>query len=140
MKSIILVFLLCLALFSCRKDDIVLQSSDINLKGTWVDPEYSDTVVTYTKAENLIENHYGFTFKAGNVVVYRQNSGFCGTHLLLLPITKEPGHRVIPSLIFQSDIGAEFQNIPGRLFRLTINTLFSQLSNQVSSREVKRLL
>jgi hypothetical protein len=79
MKSIVFIFLLCLALFSCRKDDIVLQSSEINLKGTWVDPEYSDTLVTYTKADNLIENHYGFTFKEGNVLVYRQNSGFCGT-------------------------------------------------------------
>jgi hypothetical protein len=79
LSSIVLALLLCLALISCRKDGVVPQNSDINLIGTWVDPEYNDTVITYTKAENLIENHLGFVFKTGNVVVYRQNSGFCGT-------------------------------------------------------------
>jgi hypothetical protein len=78
-KPNILAIFLILALASCQKAETLVDEGNPVLIGSWVNPEYNDTLVTYTRANNLLENQYGITFKPGNKLVDRQNSGWCGT-------------------------------------------------------------
>jgi len=79
MKTIFLTLLISLALFSCRKEVTLIQNGNTELVGSWINPQYTDTLVTYTPADNRVENQYGITFKPGGKLVERQNSGWCGT-------------------------------------------------------------
>jgi hypothetical protein len=79
MKTITLAILFSLALFSCQKEENTVKNGNPDLIGSWINPQYNDTLVTYNKAENLVENQYGITFKSDNKLVQRQNSGWCGT-------------------------------------------------------------
>ena len=79
MKIVFLVSFISLALFSCSKENTFIQDGNTELIGSWINPQYTDTVVIYTRANNLVENQYGITFKSGNKLVERQNSGWCGT-------------------------------------------------------------
>jgi hypothetical protein len=79
MKTISTLFLLALALVSCQKLVDPVFTGNEELIGSWTDPQYTDTIVSYTRVESLVENQYGITFKPGNKLVERQNSGFCGT-------------------------------------------------------------
>ena len=66
MKIVFLVSFISLALFSCNKENTFIQDGNTELIGSWINPQYTDTVVIYTRANNLVENQYGITFKAGN--------------------------------------------------------------------------
>ena len=79
MKPTLFVLLTFFALYSCQKDEMTVLSGNDDLVGTWVKPEYNDTLITYSKANNLIANEPGYTFKTGNTLICRQNSGWCGT-------------------------------------------------------------
>jgi len=79
MKAYFIFLLITLALFSCSKEDIPVQNENTELIGSWINPQYSDTLVTYTRAETLVENQYGITFENMGKLVQRQNSGWCGT-------------------------------------------------------------
>jgi len=79
MKPIVLALFVILALASCQKVETLVGEGNSELIGSWVNPEYNDTLITYTRAKNLLENQYGITFKTGNKLVDRQNSGWCGT-------------------------------------------------------------
>lgn len=63
MKAYFIFLLITLALFSCSKEDIPVQNENTELIGSWINPQYSDTLVTYTRAETLVENQYGITFE-----------------------------------------------------------------------------
>jgi len=78
-KPIVLAIFLLLAVASCQKAETLVDEGNSDLIGSWVNPEYNDTLVTYTRANSLLENQYGITFKPGNKLVDRQNSGWCGT-------------------------------------------------------------
>jgi len=79
MRTFLFVLFCCLALISCRKEDTIIKENNDELIGSWVNPQYNDTLITYDRAENLVENQYGITFKQDNTLVLRQNSGWCGT-------------------------------------------------------------
>lgn len=79
MKTLLITLLIILVFVSCRKEGTPESKGNDKLIGTWINPQYNDTLVTYTKADNLVENEPGFTFKAGNTLICRQNSGWCGT-------------------------------------------------------------
>ena len=79
MKTLIITILVTLVFVSCRKDETPVLNGNDKLVGSWINPLYNDTLVTYTKADNLLENEPGFTFKSGNTLICRQNSGWCGT-------------------------------------------------------------
>ena len=64
---------------SCTKQETQLKNVNAELNGSWVKPQYVDTLVTYTRAEQLIANEFGYTFKSDNSLISRQNSGWCGT-------------------------------------------------------------
>jgi hypothetical protein len=79
MKKIALVFLFMITLVSCQKLIDPVETGNPELTGSWIDPQYTDTIITYTRANKLVENQYGITFKESNKLVERQNSGWCGT-------------------------------------------------------------
>ena len=79
MKLIVISLLISISLFSCQKEEMKINTGNDKLIGTWVNPQYIDTLITYDKAGSFIENEPGFTFKPGNTCIARQNSGWCGT-------------------------------------------------------------
>ena len=79
MKTIALALLFSLALVSCQKLIDPVETGNAGLIGNWTDPQYTDTIITYTRVNNLVENQYGIAFKESNKLVERQNSGWCGT-------------------------------------------------------------
>jgi hypothetical protein len=79
MKIFLCAFLISITLFSCQKDENLSLKGNEGLVGSWISPQYNDTLVTYNRAQNLIENQYGFTFKSDNTLTERQLSGWCGT-------------------------------------------------------------
>ncbi|MFN8134346.1 MAG: hypothetical protein U0Z17_03640 [Bacteroidales bacterium] len=79
MKTLFSALLLTFMLIACQKEAIIVPDGNTDLIGSWIKPQYVDSVITYERAENLLENSYGFTFKPGNKLIARQNSGWCGT-------------------------------------------------------------
>jgi hypothetical protein len=79
MRTLTLTLLLALAFVSCQKLTDPVETGNPLLIGSWTDPQYTDTLVTYTRVSNLVENQYGIKFQTGNKLVQRQNSGWCGT-------------------------------------------------------------
>jgi hypothetical protein len=79
MRTITLALLLTLAFVSCQKLTDSVETGNPQLIGSWTDPQYTDTLVSYTRAGDLVENQYGIKFKPGNKLVQRQNIGWCGT-------------------------------------------------------------
>ena len=47
--------------------------------GTWIDPVYTDSSLSYKRSSSLIENQYGLSIHAAHTVLERKNSGWCGT-------------------------------------------------------------
>ncbi len=79
MKTLFTTLLLALTLVACQKEAIIVPDGNTDLIGSWINPQYVDTVITYERAEKLVDNQYGFTFITGNKLIARQNSGWCGT-------------------------------------------------------------
>lgn len=79
MKQLVLVLFVTLAFFSCKKDEKPVLTGNDNLIGTWINPWYEDTLITYSKSDALVENEIGFTFNANNKLISRQNNSWCGT-------------------------------------------------------------
>jgi len=78
MKPILALLFVCM-LVSCQKEEIPATPSDKSIIGNWINPIYIDTLVTYQKADKLIENQYGISFLPGKKIIERKNSGWCGT-------------------------------------------------------------
>lgn len=79
MKIFLLILLISFSLISCQKDENLLVNGNADLVGSWINPQYNDTIVTYDRAQNLVENQFGITFKSDNTLVERQLNGWCGT-------------------------------------------------------------
>lgn len=79
MKTIVSVLFLTLVLVSCQKLSDPAETGNAELIGNWTDPQYSDTIITYKRVNDLVENQYGISFQEDNKLVERQNSGWCGT-------------------------------------------------------------
>lgn len=79
MKQILIALFITFSFIACQKDEAPIPKGNDNLEGTWINPQYTDTLLTYTRAAGLVENEVGYTFKEGNTLICRQNSGWCGT-------------------------------------------------------------
>lgn len=49
------------------------------LIGSWINPQYMNTLWRYERANALQNDGPGFTLKPEGLIVERKNSGFCGT-------------------------------------------------------------
>lgn len=80
------LLLVCL-LFACEKqNEQIIQKKNLqdspntkDLIGSWINPQYLDSLVIYDRSDSLKENNYGFSFKLDNKFIERKNSGWCGT-------------------------------------------------------------
>lgn len=79
MKQILIALLISISFIACQKDEAPIPQGNNDLVGSWINPQYTDTLVTYTRSASLVENESGFTFKSNNSLVCRENSGWCGT-------------------------------------------------------------
>lgn len=70
--------LLLLLLVSCKKENNVLEPNAKNLLGYWIHPEYNDSIVSYERSSQFV-NDYGCAFFPKNEFIERKNSGWCGT-------------------------------------------------------------
>lgn len=79
MRYIFVAIVISFALISCQKEENPEKKSNPGLNGKWVNPIYIDTLVTYERSNNLIENQYGIAFGENNKCLERKNNGWCGT-------------------------------------------------------------
>ena len=82
MRSAFYFFLLIFSLIflaSCDYDiDLKSENSEL-LIGNWISPLYIDSLVQYTRAGALKDDDSGISFKSENLLIERQNAGWCGT-------------------------------------------------------------
>jgi hypothetical protein len=78
-KTFFKISLLAVMLISCEMvDEDYANTSDL-LMGSWINPQYEDSIVTYSKATELLTDQYGFTFNVDYSFIERKNAGWCGT-------------------------------------------------------------
>ena len=74
-----IVLLIVISLLSCEdKPENPAAGHDL-LIGTWFNPQYNDSIVTYEKSNGLVENEYSFSFQEDFTFIERKNTGWCGT-------------------------------------------------------------
>ncbi len=78
-KLLIIVFIISVSFFSCEKTSGPNSDSKSSIIGNWKDLSIIDSIYTFSRTENLIENEYGFIFKLNNQFIERKNSSWCGT-------------------------------------------------------------
>jgi hypothetical protein len=61
---------------SCKKD---VESGTDNIIGSWIEPVYSDSSITFSKDILGTDDAYKITFKSDGRLVERKNAGDCGT-------------------------------------------------------------
>jgi hypothetical protein len=84
MKTYLFIISLAIvSLASCKKEnDSNTEKSaitDSNLIGSWINPDYSDTIISFGKSDSLKTSDYGFTFFENGEFIERANAGWCGT-------------------------------------------------------------
>lgn len=80
MKVRTLLFaLLGFLLFACSDEADLFQPSAFDISGYWANGEYTDTIQTFYRSENLVDKQYCFEFRANGTFVERKNVGWCGT-------------------------------------------------------------
>jgi hypothetical protein len=79
MKTLLLTLMVAIVVVSCQKDENQSLTGNLDLVGSWINPQYNDTTVTYDRAQNLVENQFGVIFKSDNSLIERQLNGWCGT-------------------------------------------------------------
>ena len=82
MRSAFYFFLMIFSLIflaSCDHDiDLKSENAEL-LIGNWISPLYIDSLVQYTRAGALKDDDFGISFKSENLLIERQNAGWCGT-------------------------------------------------------------
>lgn len=75
----LLVLLIILVTISCKKEESSVNPESTYLVGTWVNPQYSDSLITLESSPNLVDSLYGISFKSNGKLIEHKNSGWCGT-------------------------------------------------------------
>jgi hypothetical protein len=105
-KKILIVPLTFLLVLSCSNDDSILIDESNLLIGVWVEPIYENNIVTFKRANELLDDAYGIAFQINSVFIER-HSGWCGT----------------PPLVFGNYEGVWVQDED--MIEITIQDLFS---------------
>lgn len=74
----VLYVVLILLFVGCEEKIETEQNSD-SFIGYWISPQKSDSLVTYSKSNDLVENNYGIAFHSDGTLIERKNSGWCAT-------------------------------------------------------------
>ena len=71
--------LILFLLVTCKKDKNIHNENSNIIYGAWVNPEYSDSTITFHYRHDLKKNEYGIKFEDNGNFTERKNSGWCGT-------------------------------------------------------------
>ena len=77
-KNFLIVIYSILLVLGCSEDDSHLIDESNLLVGVWVEPIYENEVLTFKRADELLDDAYGIWFKSQDVLIER-TSGWCGT-------------------------------------------------------------
>jgi hypothetical protein len=77
-KTFIFLFFI-LAIGACNKEEPTSDPESNYLLGNWINPQYSDSLITLESSPNLVDTVYGISFKSNGKLVERKNIGWCGT-------------------------------------------------------------
>jgi hypothetical protein len=77
--SRLIILISALVIIACEKNNEKPAINDDLLIGSWFNPQYNDSIVTYESSERLIDNEYSFSFNEDNSFIERKNAGWCGT-------------------------------------------------------------
>ncbi len=77
-KAILSCITLLIIVAACKKEIQPIIPPPEGLIGCWINPQYTDSVVVYEKAPDLIEG-YGIKFRDNDSLIERKNAGWCGT-------------------------------------------------------------
>ena len=75
----LIILLFAFSIIACEKNNENEAAINDQLIGSWFNPQYNDSIVTFERSEGLIDNEYGFTFNEDNTFSERKNVGWCGT-------------------------------------------------------------
>lgn len=75
----LIILLFALSIIACEQNNENAAATTDHLIGSWFNPQYNDSIVTYDRSEGLVDNDYSFTFKEDKSFIERKNSGWCGT-------------------------------------------------------------
>lgn len=80
MKTISLIFLIISFVFiGCEKGSESINPVDDELIGSWINPVYSDSLITLQRTNGLPENQYAISFMQEQICIEKKNVGWCGT-------------------------------------------------------------
>ena len=75
----LIIFLFALILIACEQNNENAAANADQLIGSWYNPQYNDSIVTYERSEGLVDNDYSFSINEDKTFIERKNSGWCGT-------------------------------------------------------------
>ena len=75
----LITLIIGLTLIACEKEKDQINTDANLLIGSWINPQYNDTLVTFERINSLKDNDYGFSIIYDSQFIERKNSGFCGT-------------------------------------------------------------
>ena len=75
----LIILLFALFIIACEKNNEKAAPSIDFVIGSWFNPQYNDSIVTYDRSEGLVDNEYGFSFNENETFIERKNAGWCGT-------------------------------------------------------------
>jgi hypothetical protein len=78
-SSRLIILLFAFALMACEKNNENAAANNDLLIGSWFNPHYNDSIVTYERSEGLVDNDYSFSINEDKTFIERKNSGWCGT-------------------------------------------------------------
>lgn len=73
-KSRLIILMFAFAIMACEKNNENNAASNDLLIGSWVNPQYNDSIVIYESSEGLVDNEYGFSFNEDKTFVERENA------------------------------------------------------------------
>lgn len=76
-KHLLLFFVI--TLIGCEETIEPKVNNSDPIIGSWINPQYTDTLWKYERANALQENSPGITFKPDGLLIERKNAGWCGT-------------------------------------------------------------
>ncbi|MCC7028438.1 MAG: hypothetical protein IT265_15870 [Saprospiraceae bacterium] len=79
MKNILALILTIFIGSACEKNSDPSVIAPEKLVGSWINPSWPESNITYEKANELKYQDYGFAFYSNHLFVERKNSGWCGT-------------------------------------------------------------
>ena len=75
----LIILLFAFSIIACEKNIDNTTPENDHLIGSWFNPQYNDSIVTFERSEGLADSEYSFSFNEDNTFIERKNAGWCGT-------------------------------------------------------------